>query len=153
AGQMAKGKEHDARYQEYDKLFTELKNARLFNGNISILEKGEVLYENYLGIKNYQTGELLDEDTVFELASVSKAFTAMAIMILVEREKLTYETPLLYYFPALPYEGITVQHLLSHTSGLPDYMELFEKYWDREQIAVNQDIVDLLVKHQPEALF
>lgn len=150
---MAKGNKHDPRYGEYDKLFTELAQAKLFNGNISVLEKGEVLYENYLGIKNKQTDEFLNEDTVFELASVSKAFTAMAIMILVERGKLRYETLISKYFPNLPYEMITIQHLLSHTSGLPDYMGLFEKHWNREKIAENQDIVDLLVTYQPKALF
>lgn len=143
----------DIRFKQFSELFTQLAEQELFNGNISILENGEVFYEASLGIANYQTGELLNKDTVFELASVSKAFTAMAIMILQEQGKLDYQTPIEEYFPNLPYKNITIQNLLSHSSGLPDYMELFEKHWDHSKIAVNKDIVTLLEIHHPPALF
>jgi len=90
---------------------------------------------------------------LFELASVSKQFTAMAIMILKERELLNYTDDVKKYIPELPYEGMTIRHFLNHTSGIPDYEAEFNKGWGPKKIAFNDDMIKLLVKNKPKVLF
>jgi CubicO group peptidase (beta-lactamase class C family) len=74
-----------------------------------------------------ETQQSITADSSFYLASISKQFTAMAIMLLAEQGKLGYEDRLLAYFPQFPSWGaeIALRHLLHHTSGLPDYFHLF----------------------------
>ncbi|WP_394265603.1 serine hydrolase domain-containing protein [Bergeyella zoohelcum] len=96
----------------------------------------------------------MNSSTVFELASVSKQFTAMDIVLLEKQKKLKYDDKISRYIPELAFYGnITIQNLLHHTSGLPDYMELFEEKWDKTEFAVNQDIVNELAKYQPKLHF
>src|SRR6185369_10858379 len=92
-----------------------------FNGNILVAEKGMLIYQQALGYADYNTKRLLNDTSVFELASVSKQFTAMGIMILKEKGLLSYDDNIKKFFPQLPYENITVRNLLTHTSGIPSY--------------------------------
>lgn len=135
-------------------LFLKYMNERgAFNGNALIAENNEIIYEKAFGIADFKSGRKLDLNSVFDLASVSKATTAMAIMILKEREIISYQDKLEHFFPEFPYEGITVRNLLNHTSGLPDYLALFFEKWDRSRIAVNKDIIDMLRNYCPAAAF
>ncbi|MGG4442749.1 serine hydrolase domain-containing protein [Brevibacillus fortis] len=143
----------DARCRQLDELFSTLAEQNNWNGNILILEEGKPYYQNSIGMANLETAERLSPDSVFELASVSKAFTAMSIMILQEQGKLDYTDKVDDLLPNFPYADITVENLLVHTSGLPDYMELFSECWDKTRVATNQDILDQLIKHQPAVLF
>lgn len=137
-----------------DSAVQRLVDSLHFNGNILVAQHGEVLYRKSFGFSNFETGEKLNDSSLFELASVSKQFTAMGIMILKEQGKLTYEDDIRKFIPEIPYGGITLNHLLTHTSGIPDYEQLFEKHWpDRKKIAYNADIVALLVQYKPEILF
>ena len=69
----------------------------------------------------------LREDCLFDLASVSKQFTAAAVMLLRRRGLLTLENEVTKFFPEIPYKGVTIRHLLNHTGGLPDYMDWVDK--------------------------
>lgn len=124
-----------------------------FNGNILIAERGEVIYQKSFGLSDFVQNTLLNDTTVFELASVSKQFTAMGILILVDQGELSLSDSLRSFFPELPYHNITVHHLLSHTSGLPDYMDLLKDKWDRSTIAFNQDMIELLAEEKPHIHF
>ena len=117
-----------------------------FNGNAMVIKKGQVIYQQSLGYADYDTKRSLNDSSVFELASVSKQFTATGIMICKERGLLGYSDNIKKFFPNLPYDNITVRNLLSHTSGLPGYEDQFEKNWDHKKIAFNRDIVDVLEK-------
>ncbi|RNB68024.1 class A beta-lactamase-related serine hydrolase [Brevibacillus invocatus] len=118
-----------------------------------VLEQGEPIFTGSYGFADLEKSLPLTHDTVFELASVSKAFTAMGIMLLQEQGKIGYEDQVDSILPGFPYRDITVRNLLSHTSGLPDYMELFAQYWDRSKIATNADVLEQLRVHQPAVLF
>ena len=140
--------------KKLDSLFTSLYAAKEFNGNVLVAEKGKVIYEKSFGLANEKTQQKLDKNTVFELASVSKQFTAMGIVQLEKEGKLSYNDPLTKYFPELSfYKPITIDNLLHHTSGLPDYMSLFDKNWDKKKFATNKDVVEMLAKYKPERLF
>lgn len=118
-----------------------------------VADKGKVVYHNASGFKNFDTKEPLDTASIFELASVTKQFTAMVIMMLKEEGKLSYDDMLEKYVPGLPYQNITIRHLLTHTSGLPDYQEVMGKYWDRTKVAGNPECIEYLKKYAPAKLF
>ena len=142
------------KFQKIDSLLTSLHASGKINGNFLIAEKGQVLYKKSFGLANEKTKQPLNETSIFEIASVSKQFTAMAIMILQERGKLSLNDNFSKYIPELAfYKDITIKHLLNHTSGLPDYMELFEKEFDKSKIATNKDIITFFAKKQPKVLF
>jgi len=124
-----------------------------FNGNILVAKDGNIVYEQSLGYADFNTKRLLNDSSVFELASVSKQFTAMGIMICKERGLLSYSDPIKKFFPGLPYGDITVRQLLTHTSGIPPYEEQFEKSWDRKKIAINRDVIAMLQQKNDTLLF
>ena len=138
---------------QLDSLYSGLHNKQQFFGNVLIAEKGNIIYQKSFGKANRATSEDLNAESIFELASVSKQFTAMGIMLLKKQGKLSYEDSLRKFFPELPYHNITVRQLLNHTSGLPDYMQLFAQHWDSTKIATNSDMIRLLAKHKPPIRF
>src|SRR5665213_1602221 len=101
-----------------------------FNGSILAAKNGKIVYQRSFGYKNLDTKEPLDNQTAFTLCSVSKQFTAMAIMLLNKQHKLRLSDSLRQYFPELPYHDITIENMLTHTSGLPDYQLLMVHNWD-----------------------
>lgn len=86
--------------KKLDSLFTSLYTAKEFNGNVLVAEKGKSSMKKALGWL-MKTKQKLDKNTVFELASVSKQFTAMGIVQLEKEGKLSYNDPLTRYFPEL----------------------------------------------------
>ncbi len=130
-----------SKIDSFMKAHSEINN---FNGNVLIAGSGKIIYQNAFGYRNFYTKELLDNNSVFELASVSKQFTAMGILLLIEKGKLSLSDSLRKFFPELPYHDVTIQNLLSHTSGLPDYMESMAVKWDHNKIAFNDDVIEFL---------
>lgn len=140
--------------EQLDSLFSLLHSKGMFNGNVLVADSGNILFKNSYGLANEETKQKLNDTTIFELASVSKQFTAMGIVLLAKQGKLRYDESISKYIPELSFYGdISIRNLLNHTSGLPDYMELFIEKWDKTKFATNQDIVDEFVKHRPEPVF
>ena len=93
-----------------------------FNGAWLYAENGEIVSKGALGFRDPENTLPITEDTIFQLASISKQFTATAVMLLMRQRLLSPEDRITKYFPELAaYEGVTVRHLLNHTSGIPDY--------------------------------
>lgn len=92
---------------------------------VLVKRDGKVVYERAAGYANLETETPMSMDSIHELASVSKQFTAVATMTLVESGKLKLTDTLASYVDGAPdsWKGITIEHLLHHTSGLPDYLE------------------------------
>ena len=108
---------------ELDKLMNQAHANGVFNGTVLVAENGKVIYRKAFGYANKETKQLLKPEFCFDLASVSKQFTAMGIMILKERNKLSYDDKIMKYFPEFPAYGkdITVRNLLNNISGMPNY--------------------------------
>src|SRR6476659_1445403 len=130
--------------QKLKQLMTGQHDYFLFNGNAMVIKKGEIVYQQSLGYADYDSKRPLNDSSVFELASVSKQFTAMGVIICKEKGLLSYFDNIKKFFPYLHYDHITVRNLLTHTSGLPSYEDQFEKNWDHKKIAFNKDIIDML---------
>ncbi|HEX8250378.1 MAG TPA: serine hydrolase domain-containing protein [Pyrinomonadaceae bacterium] len=124
-----------------------------FNGNVLVAEKGRIVYKKSFGFADFKTRRRLNDRSVFNIASISKQFTAAAVLLCRERGLLSLDDSLSKYFPEIPYQGITLRQMLTHTSGLPEQNELLYKYWDSDQPAANKDMIALLIKHQPPAAF
>ena len=102
-----------------DSLLTGLAENHLFNGSVLIADQGKVVYKKSFGYADIDNKILNTDTTHFNLASVSKPFTSIAVLQWVQKGKLKLNDPLVNYFPDFPYTTVTIRHLLNHTSGLP----------------------------------
>ncbi len=138
-----------AQQRQLDSLFATQKD---FSGVVLVAEKGKPIYYMATGFREFADSSLLLESDIFEMASVSKQFTAMIILMLKEKDFLNYDDLVEKYID-IPYKGITIRHLLTHTSGLPDYQDIMDKYWDKTKVAGNSDCIEYLNKYVSPKLF
>jgi CubicO group peptidase (beta-lactamase class C family) len=124
-----------------------------FNGNVMVVKNHKIIYQHAQGFANYLTREPLSTESVFELASVSKQFTAISILMLYERNIIDIDDPVHLLIPELPYQNITIRQLLHHTSGLPNYMWVLEHKWNEPHFPSNEEMLATLVKHHPYPFF
>ena len=135
-----------------------LQEKDVFNGAWLYAEKGEIVSKGALGFRDPEDKTPITEDTIFQLASVSKTFTSTAVMLLVRQGKLNLEDRITKYFPELAaYEGATVRHLLNHTSGIPDYFDdadWFVDLWKAEKrVPGNDEILRFLRETKAKPYF
>ncbi|MGG7662339.1 serine hydrolase domain-containing protein [Dyadobacter sp. BHUBP1] len=130
-------------------IFRRKRNAG-FNGNVLVVQKGKILYQNSFGFAHMKAKDTLTADSRFQLASLSKPFTAVAVLKLVQEGRVALDDSVQRFFPDFPYHGVKVDMLLSHRSGLPNYIYSFNdsvrhgrKYPD------NLDIMDWYAKVIP----
>ncbi len=114
---------NDILAEKLDSLFAQRYSENTPGGSALILKGNDVVYEKSWGVANYKTNAKIDSNTFFNIASVSKQFTAMAILKLHEEGKLSIEDNVKQYFPEFKadfFKKIKIKHLLAHSSGLPD---------------------------------
>ena len=140
-----------------ENLARELSKKDDFNGAWLYAEKGEVVSKGVLGFRDPENTLPIREDTIFQLASVSKLFTSAAVMLLVREGKLYLEDEIVKFFPEIPYPGVTVRHLLTHTSGIPDYFDdadWFIRIWKEEKrVPGNDEILRFLCETKAKPYF
>ena len=141
-----------------DSIFTPLANDRSPGLAVLVQKDGRTLFRKGYGVRDLRTLKSIDAKTNFRLASCTKQFTAMAIMLLVHDGKLRYDDKLADIFPDFPDYGraITIRHLLTHTSGLPDYEDLMETAekahgptWTAAHQIQDDEVLDLLKQPSP----
>lgn len=151
----------DATGQQLDALFLQATAPNDPGCAVLVKRDGRILLEKGYGVRELRTLAKDDPATNFRLASFTKQFTAMAVMLLIHDGKLHYNDRLTDIFPGFPAYGepITIRHLLTHTSGLPDYEELMEKkekakgpVWSPEHQIQDAEVLSLL-EHQPSGKF
>ena len=120
-----------------------------------VKDRGRILFEKGYGVRELSSGARIDPQSNFRLASLTKQFTATAIMLLARDGKLQYDDHLTDIFPGFPAYGraITIRQLLTHTSGLPDYEALMEQeekakgpIWSAEHQIQDPEVLALLEK-------
>jgi len=137
-----------------DQWLSHLHRAGKFNGTVLLAKNGEVIFENHYGWIDYQGTEQINNHSAFNLASVSKHFTAMGIVLLKNQALLDYDDLLGKHIPELDfYQGVTLRHLLHHTSGIPDYMKLVMKHKDTDELLTTGGMVKLFVDLKPDLNF
>jgi CubicO group peptidase (beta-lactamase class C family) len=141
---------HLAKTEKLNQWLITLHNKQKFNGTVLIAKGGDIVFSKSYGLDGSETGSHLHEHSSFNLASVSKQFTAMAIVLLKENGKISYDDPLGHYIPELSfYDSITLRQLLNHTSGLPDYMRLAKKHLNPSELFTTYNLIELFREHQP----
>ncbi len=127
-----------------DSLLKRINKRDDFHGAILVAKGEKILYQNEIGFADFKNKILLNEASVFQLASVSKQFTAAAIMLLNERNKIKLTDTVNAYFPDFPYEDVTIENLLNHTAGLPKYFWVAEHKWQQNRAPTNSEMMALL---------
>ncbi|MAU10354.1 MAG: serine hydrolase [Anaerolineaceae bacterium] len=117
---------------------------------LAILRGTDVLYEGYHGLANLEHNASVLPDTMWEIASITKPFTAQAILLLADANRLNLDAPLAAYVPDLPHawRKITPRHCLAHQSGIPSYTDAIN-YWEHSRKDKTHSEVLALVKDQP----
>ncbi len=139
--------------QKLDSLFKRFNKRYDFHGSVIIAKKGKVIFKNHYGYADFKKKSRIDDSSIFQLASVSKQFTAAAILLLFEDGKLDLDDKVIKFFPNFPYQEVTVRQLMTHTSGLPKYFWLAEHKWDQEHAPSNEEMMDLMSKHDVQRFF
>ena len=139
--------------QRIDSLISAYKQNGRFNGNILVALNGFNVYQTSAGYADPLNKIPARPETIYQLASVSKQFTAAAIMILKADGKLDFDDLLIRHIPELPYPEVTIRQLLHHTGGLPNYMYLTDRYWKSDLPPDNEDVVELMAKYRLPAFF
>ncbi len=108
--------------QKLDEYLLAANKENRFNGNTLIAQHGKILLQKSYGYKNFATNVLNDSNTIFQIGSITKQFTATVILKLQEEGKLSVNDKLDKYFPQFKYAAeITLENLLTHTSGIYNY--------------------------------
>lgn len=150
----APGAAQEATQSAIDSIFKDLANERSPGIAVMVRKDGRTVFARGYGITDLRSLRKIDARTDFRLASFTKQFTAMSIMLLVHDGKLRYDEPLTDVFPDFPAYGraITIRHLLTHTAGLADYEDLMGSNWSAVHQIQDDEVLSLL-EHQTAPKF
>lgn len=137
-----------------DEFIMKLHRKSGFNGNVLVAKNGKIIYEKAIGWADHLHRDSLKINSVFELASVSKIFTSTAIMMLVEEGKIHLDQDVKEFYPDFPYDSINVKMLLTHRSGMMNYVYFVDDLWkaqkkDERKGITNQDVMKLIAEKKP----
>lgn len=133
-----------------DSILNAYHKRHRFHGNVLVADRGHIIYRGSFENKYMKRVADLQPNSVFQLASVSKQFTAVAVIMMEEEGLLSYDDSLGKHIPELPWPEVTIEQLLHHTAGLPNYWYIVEKYWDEKSPPCNDSIISLIARHQDE---
>ncbi|MDX1907740.1 MAG: serine hydrolase domain-containing protein [Bacteroidia bacterium] len=139
--------------QMADSLFRYLQAHEGFSGTVLAASGGRILHTGAYGYANEDTHDTLTLNSVFQLASVSKIFTATAVLLLYEQGRLRLDDPVEAYLPGFPYPEITIRMLLHHRSGLPLYMHFARTDWLPDTLMTCLDVADHFRRLHPRLKF
>ncbi|MBX7240479.1 MAG: beta-lactamase family protein [Bacteroidia bacterium] len=136
-----------------DSIYSTKRDLRKFNGCVLVAKNGKPVFTGAYGYANIYTKDTLHTNSSFQLASVSKTLTATAILMMKERGILTLEDNVQMYFPGFPYPDVTIKDLLSHRSGLPNYLSFCNSYWkEKDMLLTNWHVMNIMETYKPKAI-
>ncbi|MES2726915.1 MAG: serine hydrolase domain-containing protein [Bacteroidota bacterium] len=119
-----------------------------FYGNILITKNNKILFEKSYGYADALNAKPLTNENAFQIASVSKQFTAYGIMILKNKGLLDYDSFVCKYLSNFPYKNITVRHLLTHTAGLPNFWDDIRPHLDTTKANGIKEVLAYIIQHK-----
>jgi CubicO group peptidase (beta-lactamase class C family) len=140
--------------KQIDAFMERLHKKSAFNGNVLVAKKGKIIYEGAFGWANHLIRDSLKLGSKFELASVSKTMTGTAIMQLWEEGKIKLDQDVRDFYPNFPYEGVTIRLLLTHRSGMMNYVYFVDglyrkQHLDQRKGITNKQVMDLIAEYKP----
>ncbi|MDR3696927.1 serine hydrolase [Mucilaginibacter sp.] len=140
--------------KKIDAVMQQLHRTRGFNGNVLVAKHGKIIYENAIGWADYLHRKELNINSQFELASITKTFTSTAILMLMEQGKLSLNDDVKKFFPDFPYDGITIRLLLTHRSGMMNYVYFTDDLYrsehrDQRKGLTNAQEMALIAQYKP----
>jgi CubicO group peptidase (beta-lactamase class C family) len=140
--------------KKIDEFMQHLHKVSGFNGNVLVAKKGKIIYEGSFGWANHLTRDSLTLASQFELASVTKTMTGTAIMQLWEKGKIKLDQNVKEFFPDFPYDGVTIRLLLTHRSGMMNYVYFVDNIYRSQHLnqkkgLTNQEAMALIAKYKP----
>ena len=139
--------------KKLDSLLKRINKRHDFHGSILVAQKGKIVYHNQVGTADFRKRKSLNKESVYQLASVSKQFTAASILMLVERNLLKLTDTVTKYYPNFPFKNITIKHLLNHTSGLPKYFWVAEHEWKEKHPPNNAEMMHFIETSSTASMF
>ena len=144
--------------KQYAKFISDMKSEGFTTGNILVYENGEIVFQSSDGLRSIDPIDSLTLNSQFRLASVSKQFTGVAIMKLKQAGNLDYDQKVNTILTDFPHDNITIKHLLHHTSGLADYIEIIKENFvsqnsTKRYILGNNEILDIFYDTNPKLNF
>jgi CubicO group peptidase (beta-lactamase class C family) len=136
-----------------DSLLKRINKRNDFHGAILVAKDDKVVYQNEIGYADFRKKTPINEASAFQLASVSKQFTAAAIMLLREQGEISLSDSVNMYYPNFPFEGVTIENLLNHTAGLPKYFWVAEHEWQQKKAPTNSEMMTLLESSKVQRFF
>ena len=134
-----------------EQLIREANEKGAFTGTWLYAEHGKIVSKGAVGFCDAENKLPMREDCLFDLASISKQFTAAGIMLLRRRGLLRLDDEITKYFPIIPYKGVTIRHLLTHTAGFSDCDDEIERIAEEEGAIPDNDVIlRILTEHRPE---
>lgn len=131
--------------------FDSVLKTKGFNGGMVVAKNGHIVFERYNGTSRIPGSDLINENTSLHIASISKTFTAMAVLKLMQDGKLNLDDEYSKYFATFNYPGVTIRCLLNHRSGLPNYTYFMDNMgWDKNRFVTNEDVLDFLITRKAE---
>jgi CubicO group peptidase (beta-lactamase class C family) len=134
-----------------DRIFAEWNTTSSPGCALAVVKDGRIVYEHGYGMANLELGVAITPQSVFDIGSVSKQITAMAILLLEQEHKLSLDDDVRKYLPEIPDYGskITLRHMLHHTSGLRNYDDLFDLEGIPEaDLTTDRDAMELIVRQK-----
>jgi CubicO group peptidase (beta-lactamase class C family) len=141
----------DATSDKVDRIFAEWNTTSSPGCALAVVKDGRMVYEHGYGMANLELSVAITPQSVFDIGSVSKQITAMAVVLLAQDRKLSLDDDIRKYLPEIPDYGskITIRNLLHHTSGLRNYDDLFDLEGIPEaDLTTDRDAMDLIVRQK-----
>lgn len=127
-----------------DSLFNVIVKKGDFNGSVLVAENGKAIYKKSFGYADIEQKKAINNETSFELASISKQFISFAIMQLEEKKMISFDDKLGKFLFSPLFENVSIRNLLQHTSGIPDFFTLDKSLYNENQVYSNEDILKIL---------
>jgi CubicO group peptidase (beta-lactamase class C family) len=143
------GPAQDKKAAATDEVFADLSKPGAPGCALGVYSEGKIIYAKGYGLANLEENVPITPQTVFDIGSTSKQFTAASILLLQEQGKLSIEDDVRKYIPELPDYGqkITILHLLNHTSGLRDYLTLMELAGiNTDSVTTDEDALQIIAR-------
>lgn len=140
-----------------ENLVQEAYEKKAFNGTWLYAEKGKIISKGAVGFRDTEDKLPMREDCVFQLASITKQFTAAAAMLLVRDGLISLEDEVTKYYPEIPYSGVTIRHLLTHTGGIPETYDednwIVRKWKEEKKVPGSDAVIQFLTESGEQAHF